>query len=152
MDLILARRERLLPRQLEKYFTLYVPIILQSNPFLSDEEEDGEKDEEEGTIKSDEDLNPFSKDLDKVLEEERRVLEDLKDPLKVPAIVCDNREQIRKKWILNMMEWKEGQEELAALHDEIEMKKEENKTLQEQIEKAQERLQESQLYVQERCR
>ena len=115
------------------------------------EEEDEEEEEEERTLKSDDDLNPFSKDLDKVLEEERRVLEDLKDPLKVPAIVCDNRDQIRKKWILNMMEWKEGQEELAALQEEIEMKKEENKALQEQIEKAQERLQESQGYVQGRC-
>lgn len=115
-------------------------------------EEEGEHEIPEEEEKKKGDLNPFAKNLDKVLEEERRVLEDLKDPLKVPAIVCDNREQIRKKWILNMMEWKERQEELTALQEEIDAKKEENKALQAQIEEAQSRLLESQTYVQGRCK
>lgn len=119
---------------------------VQSNPFLSDEEEI-----ESPVTEEVEDRNPFSKGLKEALEAEQQALEALKDPMNVPAIVCDNREKIRSAWIDNMTKWKDLQEELQEKLDEIERKKQENDSMREKITEAQEKLQEIQVYVQGRC-
>ena len=119
----------------------------QSNPFLSDEEE-----EESAAPEEVEDRNPFSKGLKEALEAEQQALEALKNPLNVPAIVCDNRDKIRGAWIGNMTKWKYMQEELQEKVDEIERKKQENEAMREQITEAQAKLQEIQAFVQGRCK
>ena len=114
---------------------------------MSDEEED-----EPTAPKEVEDRNPFSKGLKEALEAEQQALEALKNPLNVPAIVCDNRDKIRGAWRDNMTKWKNLQEDLQEKVDEIARKKQENETLREQITAAQSKLQEIQVYVQGRCK
>ena len=78
---------------------------------MSDEEEDSPQ--EIDSPDECDPTNPFSKGLKEVLAKEREVLEALKDPSKVPAIVCDNRDKIRLAWLSNMNQWKETQQQLA---------------------------------------
>ena len=108
---------------------------------MSDEEEDSPQ--EIDSPDECDPTNPFSKGLKEALAKEREVLEALKDPSKVPAIVCDNRDKIRLAWLSNMNQWKETQQQLAEKDAEID-------TIRKQIDVAQVKLAESEVRVQQR--
>ena len=110
---------------------------------MSDEEEDSPQ--EIDSPDECDPTNPFSKGLKEALAKEREVLEALKDPSKVPAIVCDNRDKIRLAWLSNMNQWK-----LAEKDAEIQQKRAENDTIRKQIDVAQVKLAESEVRVQQR--
>ena len=117
---------------------------------MSDDEE--ESPQEIDSPDESDPTNPFSKGLKEALEKEREVLEALKDPTKVPAIVCDNRDKIRLAWLSNMNQWKETQQQLAEKDAEIQQKRAENDVIRKQIDVAQVKLAESEVRVQQRCR